>query len=336
MPPLGHALPLHSPPAARLGSVSGTGFAEALHHALAHFPRQIAPTYFYDARGSALFEAICDLPEYYVTRTEMHILADHGPDIARCIGPRAELIEFGAGSSRKLRSLLPSLHEPMRYVPLDISGVHLHAEARALAMDHPALEICPVVADFNQPFDIPAPRSGTRQRVGLYLGSSLGNFDRHEALGFLQMAARQVSGGALLVGIDLVKDPAVLHAAYNDASGVTAAFNLNLLARANHELGADFDLAHFAHHACYHPPTQRVEMHLISMRRQTVHLQGRAYEFQEGESLHTENSHKFTLRGFRELAGQAGLRPGPVWLDAQGWFALQWLHCDGPRLTSTH
>ena len=304
-------------------------FADAMGHALSHYPRRIAPTWFYDDKGSALFESICALPEYYVTRTEMAILGQHGADIARCIGPQAELIEFGAGSSRKFRQLLPHLQEPMRYVPLDISGAHLQAEAHALRRDHPDLAVRPVVADFNEPFTIGPSPSGTRQRVGLYLGSSLGNFDRQGALSFLRMAAGHLTGGAMLVGIDLVKDPAILHAAYNDAAGVTAAFNLNLLARANRELGMDFDLDHFVHHACYHPPTQRIEMHLISTRRQTVHLHGRAHEFQEGESMHTENSHKFTLRGFRDLAAQAGLRAGPVWLDAQRWFALQWLYCDG-------
>lgn len=316
-------------------SAATDDFASAMQQALSHYPRRIAPTWFYDEQGSALFESICTLPEYYPTRTEMAILTQQGADIARFIGPHAELVEFGAGSSRKFRALLPALQSPMRYVPIDISGAHLQAEAQALRRDHPDLDVCPVVADFNQPFAISPPRPGTVQRVGLYLGSSIGNFDRQGALNFLQMAARQVAGGALLVGIDLVKDPVILHAAYNDASGVTAAFNLNLLARANRELGTDFDIDHFTHHACYHPPNQRIEMHLISTRRQIVRLQGRSYEFQEGESLHTENSHKFTLRGFRELAAQAGLRAGPVWLDAQQWFALQWLYCDGPRLTAT-
>lgn len=312
-------------------------FSQAMQEALGHYPRRIAPTWFYDDRGSALFEAICEQPEYYVTRTEMNILTQHATDIARCIGPHADIIEFGAGSSRKFRTLLPALQTPTRYAPIDISGAALHAEAQALRRDHPELKVLPVVADFTRPYRLADSPADTRQRVGLYLGSSLGNFDRQGALNFLQMAARHVAGGALLVGIDLVKDPAVLHAAYNDRAGVTADFNRNLLVRANRELGTDFDLDHFVHHACYHPPSQRVEMHLISTRRQVVHLQGRSHEFQEGESLHTENSHKFTLRGFRELAAQAGLRAGPVWMDAQHWFALQWLYCDGPlRKMATH
>jgi dimethylhistidine N-methyltransferase len=332
-PPVPVSVPVADLPNVR--SVDG-GFAQAMAHALQHHPRRIAPTYFYDETGSRLFETICAQPEYYVTRVEMGILAEHGPDIARHIGPQAELVEFGAGSCRKFRHLLPSLEAPMRYVPIDISASHLRAEAEALQRDHPLLDVHPVAADFNHPFTVGPALPGTRQRVGLYLGSSLGNFERREALEFLRMAARQVAGGALLVGIDLVKPPAVLHAAYNDAAGVTAAFNLNLLARANQELGTDFDLRQFAHHACYHPPAQRVEMHLISKRAQTVHLNGVAYEFREGESLHTENSHKFTLTGFRELAAQAGLTAGPVWMDDQRWFALQWLHGEAFHPASTH
>lgn len=317
----------HPPPSA------SDDFRHAMRLALSRRPHTIAPVFFYDERGSRLFEAICQQPEYYVTRVEMGMLQEHAAAIAERIGPDAELVEFGADSSRKFRTLLAALHAPRRYVPIDVSGAHLQQEAAALRRDHPLLEVTPVVADFMQPFRLPPSRPAARQRVGLYLGSSLGNFDADEARAFLAMAGRALAGGGLLVGIDLVKDPAVLHAAYNDAAGVTAAFNRNLLVRANHELHTDFHPERFYHHACYAPALQRVEMHLVSMTRQTVRLDGESFTLAEGESLHTECAHKFTLNGFRALSESVGLQPGPVWLDAQRWFALQWLDC--PPLTGS-
>ncbi len=309
------------------------GFRQAMRLALSRRPHTIAPVFFYDEHGSRLFETICQQPEYYVTRVEMGVLQEHAQAIADRIGPDAEVIEFGAGSSIKFCTLLQALRAPRRYVPIDVSGAHLQIEAAALRRDHPMLDVRPVVADFMQPFRMPPGRAPSAQRVGLCLGSSLGNFDADEARAFLAMAGRALAGGGLLVGIDLVKDPAVLHAAYNDAAGVTAAFNRNLLARANRELHTDFEPERFYHHACYVPALQRVEMHLVSTTRQTVHLDGEAFTLAEGESLHTECSHKFTLAGFRSLSESVGLQPGPVWLDARGWFALQWLDC--PPLTGS-
>ncbi|MCJ0762388.1 L-histidine N(alpha)-methyltransferase [Variovorax terrae] len=292
---------------------------------LAATPRSISPKYFYDAAGSALFDRICELPEYYPTRTERAILRTHAADIAAQIGGRAEIVEFGAGSCAKVRLLLDALERPARYLPIDISAEHLGAAAASLRADYPALDVLPVAADYTRGLTLPAPAAGGGQRVGFFPGSTIGNFTPDEALQFLRLAARVLRGGALLLGADLVKDPAVLHAAYNDAQGVTAAFNLNLLARANRELGARFDLAQFSHSAFYNAPLRRIEMHLVSRRRQKVALCGECFEFAEGDSLHTENSYKFTLDGLRALAAQAGFRPGPVWTDPQHLFSLHWL-----------
>lgn len=290
-------------------------------------PRSIAPKYFYDARGSELFDRICALPEYYPTRTELAILGECAGQIAARIGAEADLIEFGAGSLTKVQRLLDALDSHAarpRYIPIDISGQHMEDAAQALRRAYPGLEVLPVIADYTQPFTLPDPTPG-RRRVGFFPGSTVGNFSPGEALAFLQRAARLLSGGGLLVGVDLVKEPAVLHAAYNDAQGVTGQFNLNLLRRANEELGADFDLDGFAHYAPYVPTRQSVEMHLVSRRRQTVTVAGQRFTFEEGESLHTESSHKFTVEGFQALAARAGFRPGPVWTDARRLFSVHWL-----------
>lgn len=300
-------------------------FSDDLHAALRQQPRAISPKYFYDDIGSKLFEQICELPEYYPTRTELALLQTHAAEMAACIGPHAQLIEYGAGALRKVRCLLDHLESPHSLVPVDISGEHLLAACADLSQAYPALTITPVVADFTQPHDLPErPRQG--QRVGFFPGSSIGNFMPQEALAFLQMAAHELRGGGLLIGIDLIKDPAVLHAAYSDAKGVTAAFNLNLLERARRELGAEFDPNGFAHSAFYNAPRQRVEMHLMSLRQQVLRLGSESYEFAAGETLHTENSHKYSIVGFQAQAALAGFRPGPVWTDRQGWFSLLWLH----------
>jgi dimethylhistidine N-methyltransferase len=301
-------------------------FAQDLMRALAQRPRSISPKYFYDAQGSRLFDRICELPEYYPTRTELGILAQYAGEIAALMGPRAEVVEFGAGSLRKVRLLLAAMREPARYLPIDISGDHLHRSASALKSDYPGLAVLPVVADYTQHIELPSRLAGEGQRVGFFPGSTIGNFTPQEAEVFLRSAARALRGGALLLGADLVKDPAVLHAAYNDAQGVTAAFNLNLLARANRELGTRFVLEQFAHSAFYNAPFQRIEMHLVSRQRQKVALGGECYEFEEGEALHTENSYKFTVEGLRALAVRAGFTPGPVWLDERKLFSVHWLH----------
>ena len=308
-----------------LAGMPAGAFAHDMMRALASRPRSISPKYFYDAKGSQLFDRICELPEYYPTRTELRILADNAHEIAVQMGPRAEIVEFGAGSLRKVRLLLDALDRPARYLPIDISGEHLAHSATALQRDYPGLDVQPVVADYTQRLLLPARVPGAGQRVGFFPGSTIGNFTPQEALHFLQVAGQVLRGGALLLGADLVKDPAVLHAAYNDAEGVTAAFNLNLLERANRELGTRFALDQFAHSAFYNAPQQRIEMHLVSRRRQKVELGGDCYELEEGETLHTESSHKFTVEGMRALAIGAGFSPGPVWTDADRLFSVHWL-----------
>ena len=299
-------------------------FARDLAAALDTKPRHISPKYFYDAEGSRLFDRICTLPEYYPTRTELTILRQRADEIAKQIGPNAEIVEFGAGSLHKVRLLLDALPAPRRYLPIDISGDHLVASATQLRIERPGLTVRPVVADYTHPFALPEAAPGTR-RVGFFPGSTLGNFDAAEALAFLTRAAQMLRGGGLLLGVDLVKDPALLHAAYNDSQGVTAAFNRNVLVRANAELACDFDVSAFAHSAFYNAPLARVEMHLQSLRTQTVHLGGVGWRFEEGETLHTENSHKFTVEGLRALALRAGFGIGPVWTDADRLFSVHWL-----------
>ncbi|AEG92284.1 L-histidine N(alpha)-methyltransferase [Ramlibacter tataouinensis] len=307
-------------------AVQGSEFGRDLVQALVQRPRAISPKYFYDAEGSRLFDRICELPEYYPTRTEVAILRERAGEIAALAGPRAEIVEFGAGSCTKVRLLLDALERPARYLPIDISAEHLAAAAAVLRRDYAGLEVHPVAADYTQRLLLPAATPGAGRRVGFFPGSTLGNFSPEEALQFLRMAARVLRGGALLLGADLVKDPALLHAAYNDAQGVTAAFNLNLLARANRELGADFALDQFAHAAFYNAPLQRIEMHLVSRRAQRIALGGECHEMAEGETLHTENSHKFTVEGLRALAVKAGFRPGAAWADARRLFSVHWLH----------
>ena len=306
-----------------------------LQQALRAPVKSISPKHFYDTRGSALFDRICDLPEYYPTRTEMAILRHHAGDIAARMGADAELVEFGAGSLRKVRILLQAMTRPARYVPVDISGAHLRAAARALQADFAALPIAPVEADYTRRWELPQPLHAGGRRVGFFPGSTIGNFSRAEAAAFLRECAVNLAGGALLLGADLIKSPAVLHAAYNDAQGVTAAFNLNLLERANRELGCDFALERFDHCAFYNAPQQRIEMHLVSTHRQSVRVGGEVYAFRAGETLHTENSCKFTIDGLHELAVSAGMVPGPVWTDAQGWFGLIWLDIPEPGVNKT-
>jgi L-histidine N-alpha-methyltransferase len=317
----------------RLAELPATAahFARDLITGLREQPRKVPPKYFYDAAGSALFERICELPEYYPTRTELGLLQRHGSDIAECIGAGADMVEFGAGASRKIRLLLEKIHAPRRFVPVDISGEHLHAAARLLRLEHPRLRVEPLVADFTQPLQLP-PAVG--RRIGFFLGSSLGNFELDAARALLVRMAQWLQGGGLLIGIDLVKPPADLHAAYNDAQGVTAAFNKNLLVRANRELGADFDPGSFDHYAFYDPRLNRVEMHLVSRCDQAVTVCDQRFGFMQGQSLHTENSYKFTLAGFQALARSAGFHPGAVWTDDAQRFAVCWLVSRPDRPTS--
>jgi dimethylhistidine N-methyltransferase len=297
-------------------------FAAALLAGLQHTPRQVSPKWFYDQRGSELFEQICELPEYYPTRTELGLLTRYAHEMVECMGPHIDLIEFGAGATRKVRHLLDASKHIKRFIPIDISAEHLTDASNDLREDYPMVRIEPMAADFMQHLTLP---EAVGQRIGFFPGSSIGNFDPAEAQGLLTRMAKWLQGGGLLIGVDLVKDPATLHAAYNDAQGVTAQFNLNLLARANTELGTHFRLDQFAHSAFYNPPLQRIEMHLVSLCDQTVPLAGERLHFQEGSSIHTESSYKYTVAGFQALASRAGFRPDTVWLDEARQFSLHWL-----------
>lgn len=301
-------------------------FRDAVLYGLARSPKSIPPMYFYDATGSALFERICELPEYYPTRTETAILRQHAADIAARIGPAVHLIEYGSGGLQKVRPLLDALDAPTAYSPVDISAEHLHAAAQQLATEYPEIEVTAIVADYSRPFSVPRPQRATRTRAALFLGSTIGNFAPDEALGFLRQAARRLTGGGcLLLGADLRKDPSRLHAAYNDSAGVTAAFNLNLLTRINRELGGTFDPASFDHYAFYNPGFGRIEMHLVSRQALRITVAGRSFSFGQGESVHTENSYKFTIEGLQDLARRAGFEPEDVWLDDERLFSLHLL-----------
>ena len=288
--------------------------------------KQLSPMWFYDEYGSQLFERICRLPEYYLTRTELSIMHRYADDMARHIGPSASLIEPGAGSSEKTRLLLDRLQSPSSYVPIDISRDFLLESAKALAHDYPALRIVPVCADFTGPFDLPVQVSWAQRRVVYFPGSTIGNFGPDAAQRMLS-TMRSIIGrqGAILIGIDLEKDPEVLFHAYNDAEGVTAQFNLNALRHINRKLGANFDLTAFEHRAIWVAEHGRIEMHLISRRDQTVRIGTQQIEFRHGESLCTEYSHKYTLERFAAMASKSDLTVAQVWMDEQHWFSVQLL-----------
>ena len=285
----------------------------------------------YDERGSALFDAICDLREYYPTRTELSILRRHGGEMAQTLGGDCLLVEYGSGSGIKTRILLDRLAgrdpAPAGYVPIDISRAHLLRSARALAVAYPGLEVLPVCADYTAAdLSLPVAAKTPARTVVFFPGSTIGNFHPPTARQFLRGLRRSFGAGTgLLIGVDLKKDPAVLHAAYNDADGVTAAFNLNVLARINRELAADFDLSRFAHYAFYNVRLGRVEMHLVSLAPQAAHVGGHAFRFEAGESIFTESSYKYTPDEFARLAADAGFRLEHVWTDERRLFSVQYL-----------
>src|SRR5262245_2456546 len=285
-------------------------------------PKRLPPKYFYDNVGSALFERITGLPEYYPTRTEIGILRERAQDIAALIPADAALIEFGSGSSTKTRIILSAAKSLKAYVPVDISAEFLREQTAALRREYPAIAMLPVAADFSQPFGLP-PAIAKMPRAGFFPGSTIGNFEPHEAAAFLRHAGGILGPGAsLIVGVDLVKDPQVLQRAYNDSQGVTAQFNLNLLARINRELGAKFNLACFEHHAFFNRERSRIEMHLASLKRQRVKLLGECIELRAGETIHTENSYKYSIESFCAMARGAGWTPAAVWTDADGRFSV--------------
>jgi dimethylhistidine N-methyltransferase len=305
-----------------------SAFALDALEGLTQTPKTLSPKYFYDVAGSDLFEQITLLPEYYPTRTELGILRDRGPEIAALIPRGAALVEFGAGATTKVRLLLKSCAFAA-YVPVDISGEFLAQQANGLRADFPKLAVHPVTADFTQAFELPADIRDM-PKVGFFPGSTLGNFEPEEASRFLRRAAEILGQGALMIlGVDLEKDRALLHAAYNDAAGVTARFNLNLLVRMNHELGANFDVSAFRHCAIYNREQHRIEMHLISRKAQKVRLCGRTIAFAAGESIHTENSYKYSIPRLAALAGEAGWRLEKSWTDANDMFSVHALRA-GP------
>jgi dimethylhistidine N-methyltransferase len=300
-------------------------FAKDVLEGLSRRRKSLPPKYFYDAAGSRLFERICRLREYYPTRTELAITRRNLREMASFAGRGSALLEYGTGEGVKTRLLVEALR-PKLYMPVDISQDALARAVPRLARAFPKVRIVPVLGDFSRPLDIPSVSDSLR-RVVYFPGSTIGNLTPDEAHAFLKMTRAQVgSRGAMLVGVDLKKDANVLHAAYNDAKGVTAAFNVNLLARINRELGGDFDLSRFVHYAFYEPTAGRIEMHLVSSERQTVSIGAHRFGFERGESIHTENSYKYSIGEFQALAEAAGFRAAKVWTDRRRWFSVHGLY----------
>ena len=299
-------------------------FAADVLNGLAATPKRLSPKYFYDDAGSLLFERITELPEYYPTRCELAILRTHAADIVKLIPPGAALVEFGSGSTKKARILLRAARELGCYVPVDICGEMVEREAAELRHDFPSLDVLPVTADFTRSFTLPQAALTAPVRVGFFPGSTIGNFEPHEAAAFLAHAARMLGSGAvLIIGVDLIKPTEVLKAAYNDKAGVTAMFNLNLLKRINRELGGTFNLDCFEHHAIYNRERNRIEMHLASLKRQKVKVAGECIDFRAGETIHTENSYKYSVESLAALARGAGWLPAGGWTDPDKYFSIQ-------------
>lgn len=299
-------------------------FLEDVIDGLSQDQKKLAPKYFYDAHGSALFDRICELDEYYPTRTEVSLLKEKASEIANLFAGH-HLIEFGSGSSAKIRILLDAARKLSSYVPVDISREHLLSAAKKISDDYPDLDVLPVCADFTQPFDLP-DTVDQGEKAGFFPGSTIGNFSRNEAEDFLARAADMLGeGGGLVIGVDLKKDPSVLHAAYNDAEGVTAEFNLNLLNRINRELDANFAVDSFKHHALYNEEKGRVEMHLVSELDQRVSISGQDFHFRRDETIHTENSHKYDIDEFHDMGRDAGFAPEQTWTDSDDLFSVHYL-----------
>jgi dimethylhistidine N-methyltransferase len=297
-------------------------FAAEVLAGLTAMPKRLPPKFFYDSAGSDLFELITTLPEYYPTRCELSVLQDHARDIAAIVPPGAALIEFGSGSSTKTRLLLRAAKNLAAYVPVDISAEFLEQQAASLRREYPNIAMLPVAADFCGPFELPKAIAKL-SRVGFFPGSTIGNLEPSEAAAFLRQAGHILGDGALFViGVDLIKDEKILYQAYNDAAGVTAAFNRNLLMRMNRELGAHIDVGSFEHHAFFNRELGRIEMHLASVKRQRLRICGATIEFHTGETIHTENSYKYTVPSFQALARGAGWSPLTVWTDAKAYFSV--------------
>jgi L-histidine N-alpha-methyltransferase len=314
---------LSSRPRSHLTEEPLARFRQDVWHGLRLRPKQLPAKYFYDAAGSALFERITTLREYYLTRTETGIMRRAKKAMAAALGRNVWLIEYGSGSSTKTRTLLDALDEPAAYMPVDISREHLRQSAARIAADYRGLRVIPVCGDFTRRIRLsPECRAGFR-RIVYFPGSTLGNFTPTEALGLLRRTARLVGPeGGMLLGLDCKKAPAILHAAYNDRAGVTAQFNRNVLLRINRELDADFAADSFHHYAFYDPAHGRIEMHLVSSSDQVVHVAGQAFELAEGEPIRTEYSYKYGARDWQALARDSGFRIQQVWTDPRHWFAV--------------
>lgn len=302
-----------------------TALRDEVLRSLRATPKTLPPKLFYDETGAALFERICELPEYYLTRAELEILRANVGEIATLAGPGCALVEYGSGAGVKVRLLLDALDRPAAYVPIDISRAQLAAVASDLAADYPAVAVRPLCADYTRPLVLPALPARAR-RLAFFPGSTIGNFHPTEAAAFLGRIRRTVGrDGALVLGVDRRKSARVLHAAYDDAAGVTAAFNRNILARLNRELGARFDLARFAHRAVFNDAASRVEMHLVSLARQVVDLGGESVRFERGETIWTESSYKYDRRALEDLAAAAGFAIARLWTDSGDRFWVAFL-----------
>lgn len=293
---------------------------------LSSTPKRLSSKYFYDERGSQLFEQITRQPEYYLTRIELELLRASMPAISDVVAAHAHVVEYGSGSGRKTQLLLDGLDDPVAYTPIEISRTALVASVERLAVAFPQIELLPVCADFTDAVPLPRPVRDADHTLVFFPGSTLGNFDQADALRLLRsMRATMGPRGQALIGIDLDKDTGVIEAAYNDAAGVTEQFTLNLLARLNREIGSDFDLDGFNHRAVYSRERGRIETDLVSRRAQDVHVDGQAFHFSEGEAMPVEYSHKYTDAGFETLVARAGLRVTERWNDPQDWFGLRLL-----------
>ncbi len=298
-------------------------FLEETIAGLSQSHRTLPCKFFYDEHGAQLFQKICELPEYYITRTELKILRLHGAEIASLLGSRIELIGLGTGAGTKTRILLEELHEPAVYVPIDISKEQLKKSTARFQKNFSQLEILPICADYLDHFELPLPRRPSSRSVIYFPGSTIGNFEPNAATEFLRrLVDLSGDGGGLLIGVDLQKDRHVIEAAYNDSAGVTAEFNLNLLAHTNRELGTDFDLLYWTHRAIYNSSAGRVEMYLISQADQSVHIEDRQFHFQTGERILTEYSYKHTPEGFAALARKAGFEFEKMWTDEARLFGV--------------
>lgn len=297
-------------------------FASSVIEGLSKAQKSLPCRYFYDARGSALFEDITRLPEYYPTRTEARILQDHVDEMVAAIGKDELLVEFGSGSSLKTEILLDRVGPSVAYVPIDVSEAALADAKERLARRYPMRDVRPIVADFSRTVALPKDLA-SRRKTGFFPGSTIGNLSPREAEGLLKVFGSALgSASRLIIGVDLKKDPRILVDAYSDAAGITAAFNLNLLRRINRELGANFEECGFRHEAIYDPLKGRIEMHLVSLREQQVEVCGRAFRFKMNESIHTENSYKYTIEQFREVAHASGWQPNRVWTDTKQQFSV--------------